>query len=182
MVVTPLGVRFRGQIYPCVIGRGGLRRNKREGDGGTPLGAHLIVDLYYRPDRLPPPNAWAKPIRPGDLWSDDPARAEYNHLVRRPYSGSHEVMRRADPMYDLVLITDWNYPRATPGQGSCIFLHQWRFSPRSPARHCGPSYARGASDCPASCGWPRSPWLMSRVALTPRHAKRSLRSRRHLGL
>lgn len=135
MVVTPLGVRFRGQIYPCVIGRGGLRRNKREGDGGTPLGTHLIVDLYYRPDRLPPPNAWAKPIRPGDLWSDDPARAEYNHLVRRPYSGSHEVMRRADPMYDLVLITDWNYPRATPGQGSCIFLHQWR-RPGYPTAGC----------------------------------------------
>jgi L,D-peptidoglycan transpeptidase YkuD (ErfK/YbiS/YcfS/YnhG family) len=35
-------------------------------------------------------------------------------------------MRRADPQYDVVLITDWNWPEASPGRGSAIFLHQWR--------------------------------------------------------
>ncbi|KEO54208.1 hypothetical protein TP2_04615 [Thioclava pacifica DSM 10166] len=35
-------------------------------------------------------------------------------------------MRRSDPLYDIVLITDWNYPAATPGRGSAIFLHQRR--------------------------------------------------------
>jgi L,D-peptidoglycan transpeptidase YkuD (ErfK/YbiS/YcfS/YnhG family) len=34
-------------------------------------------------------------------------------------------MRRADPLYDIVLTTDWNLP-ATPGRGSAIFLHRWR--------------------------------------------------------
>lgn len=135
LVLTPRGVRFRGQTYPCVLGRGGVRGDKREGDGATPLGRHAIVDLFFRPDRIAPPNAWAKPIRPGDLWSDDPARPDYNHHVRRPYGGSHEVMRRADPMYDLVLVTDWNHPNATPGHGSCIFLHQWR-RPGFPTAGC----------------------------------------------
>jgi L,D-peptidoglycan transpeptidase YkuD (ErfK/YbiS/YcfS/YnhG family) len=35
-------------------------------------------------------------------------------------------MRRADPLYDIVLITDYNFPEAVPGKGSAIFLHQHR--------------------------------------------------------
>ena len=29
-------------------------------------------------------------------------------------------------MYDLILLTDWNWPHADPGRGSAIFIHQWR--------------------------------------------------------
>jgi L,D-peptidoglycan transpeptidase YkuD (ErfK/YbiS/YcfS/YnhG family) len=65
-------------------------------------------------------------IRPGDLWSDDPGDADYNMMVRIPYAGSHEPLRRADPLYDLVLLTDWNWPYAIKGRGSAIFIHQWR--------------------------------------------------------
>ena len=72
LVLTPLGLRFRGRRYPCTIGRGGLSGDKREGDGATPVGEHLIVGMLYRPDRMARPAAWAKPIRPGDLWSDAP--------------------------------------------------------------------------------------------------------------
>ena len=126
MVLTPRGLRFRSSLYPCVIGRGGITADKREGDGATPRGVHQIVAMYYRPDRLRAPNGWAVPIRPGDLWSDDPDCLDYNHLVRTPYPGSHEVMRRGDPLYDLVFVTDWNYPNAIPGDGSCIFMHQYR--------------------------------------------------------
>lgn len=135
LILTPTGVRFRGRRYPCSIGRGGLTSCKREGDGATPVGAHRIVGMYYRPDRMASPAPWALPIRPGDLWSDDPEAKEYNLLVKRPYGKSHEVMRRADPLYDLVLVTDWNWPVATPGHGSCIFIHQWR-RPGYPTAGC----------------------------------------------
>ncbi len=135
LVLTPRGLRFGGLLYPCVIGRGGVSTDKREGDGATPVGVHRIVEMHYRPDRTTRPNGWAKAIRPGDLWSDDPARADYNHPVRAPHAGSHEVMRRADPMYDLVLVTDWNYPNARAGLGSCIFVHQWR-RPGYPTAGC----------------------------------------------
>ena len=135
LVVTPLGVRFGGRRYPCVIGRGGIRADKREGDGATPVGVHRIVAMYYRPDRMVAPAGWAVPIRPGDLWSDAPNAPEYNHLVRAPYAASHEEMRRGDPLYDLVMITDWNWPDAVPGRGSCIFLHQWR-RPGYPTAGC----------------------------------------------
>ncbi|THH37449.1 hypothetical protein E4Z66_06665 [Aliishimia ponticola] len=135
MVLTPRGLRFLGQTYPCTIGRGGLTADKREGDGATPRGLHRIVGMLYRPDRIAPPTDWAVPILPGDLWSDDPDDADYNLMVRAPYGASHEVLRRADPLYDLVLLTDWNWPYARKGRGSAIFIHQWR-RPGYPTEGC----------------------------------------------
>ncbi|MEN8935399.1 MAG: L,D-transpeptidase family protein, partial [Planktotalea arctica] len=39
---------------------------------------------------------------------------------------SHEKLRRADPLYDLVILTNWNWPHARALHGSAIFIHQWR--------------------------------------------------------
>ncbi len=135
MLLTPRGLRFAGRLWPCSIGRGGLAVDKREGDGATPRGTHRITGLLYRPDRIARPAPWARPIRPGDLWSDDPGDPAYNSLVRAPHGASHEVLRRADRLYDLVLLTDWNWPEATPGRGSAIFLHRWR-RPGYPTEGC----------------------------------------------
>lgn len=126
MVLTPRGLRFAGKYFPCAIGRGGVRRNKKEGDGATPVGEHNIVGLLYRPDRIVKPTDWAVPILPGDLWCDDPRHEDYNLMVRAPFPASHEQLRRADPLYDLVLLTDWNWPYAERGKGSAIFIHRWR--------------------------------------------------------
>lgn len=137
ITVTRWGARYLGRRLPCGIGRGGLSADKREGDGATPLGTHHIVGMLYRPDRIPGGvlPGWALPIGPRDLWSDDPGDAAYNSLVRAPYGASHEALRRADPLYDLVLLTDWNYPQAEPGKGSAIFVHRWR-KPRHPTEGC----------------------------------------------
>ena len=126
LVLTPRGLRFLGRTFPCTIGRGDLSDRKREGDGATPRGIHRIVGLLYRPDRIARPADWALPIRPGDLWSDDPKDADYNLMVRAPHPFSHERLRRADRLYDIVVLTDWNWPNAVPGRGSAIFLHRWR--------------------------------------------------------
>lgn len=137
LVVTPMGLRFGGRVLPCTLGRGGVvaGRAKREGDGATPTGAHRIVGMLYRPDRMARPADWALPIGPGDLWSDDMRDPDYNLMVRRPHPFGHEVLRRADPLYDLVLITDWNWPQAVAGRGSAIFLHRWR-RPGYPTAGC----------------------------------------------
>ena len=124
-----------GRTLPVCIGRGGIALDKTEGDGATPVGVHKVVDCLYRPDRLTSPNHWARPILPGDLWSDDPADPFYNHHVRAPHDFSHEHLRRADPLYDIVLTTDWNWPNAVPGRGSAIFIHSWR-KPGHPTEGC----------------------------------------------
>lgn len=134
-MLTPRGVRFLGRVLPCSIGKGGLSASKKEGDGATPVGRHRIVGMLFRPDRMARPAPWARPIGPRDLWSDDGADPHYNHLVRAPYEGSHEALQRADPLYDLILLTDWNWPVAVPGRGSAIFLHQWR-RPGFPTEGC----------------------------------------------
>ena len=135
LVLTPTHLRFAGRLFPRAVGRGGVSARKCEGDGATPSGVHRIVGMLYRPDRMARPADWARPIGPGDLWSDESDDAAYNSLVRAPYPHSHERLRRADPLYDLVLITDWNWPVATPGRGSAIFLHEWR-RPRYPTAGC----------------------------------------------
>ena len=135
LVLTPRGVRFQGQLYPCTIGKTGITRNKREGDKATPAGIHRIVGMLYRPDRIPAPVPWAMPIGPRDLWSDDGTQGDYNSLVQAPYPHSHEVLRRADPLYDLVVLTDWNWPDAVAGRGSAIFIHQQR-RPGYPTEGC----------------------------------------------
>lgn len=135
MVLTPLGLRFQGRVLPCSIGQGGITDNKQEGDKATPAGNHDIVGMMYRPDRMPRPTRWAMPIHPGDLWSDDPSDVDYNQLVRAPYDHSHERLRRSDPLYDLVILTDWNWPNSVSGRGSAIFMHQLR-RPGYPTEGC----------------------------------------------
>lgn len=137
IVVTRHGARFLGRTFPCAIGRGGIvpARAKREGDGATPEGAHRIVGMLYHPARLTAPADWALPTAPADRWSDDSEDPDYNLMVRLPHGFSHERLQRPDPLYDLILITNWNWPQAEPGRGSAIFVHTWR-KPRFPTAGC----------------------------------------------
>lgn len=135
LVLTPRGLRAFGRLLPCSIGRGGLTTRKREGDGATPRGTHRLIGMLYRADRLARPADWALPIKPGDLWCDDPSSEEYNMMVRAPFAAGHERLRRADPLYDAILLTDWNWPYAIKGRGSAIFIHQWR-RPGYPTEGC----------------------------------------------
>lgn len=137
LVVTPTGVRFMGRTFPARVGRGGITTRKREGDGATPAGTHRFIGLLYRPDRvartaLPD---WAKPMDRGLLWCDDPDHEDYNQPVAAPFGASHERMRRVDPQYDVVLLTDWNWPEARAGRGSAIFVHIRR-GPGHPTAGC----------------------------------------------
>lgn len=139
MVVTRWGARFMGRRFPCAIGRSGMTDAKREGDGATPTGVWHIVGAGVRADRRAPvsraPFA-VTPIGPHDIWSDDIADPLYNHaLFALDHPFSHERLRRADPLYDLVLMSDWNWPEAKPGHGSAIFVHSWR-RPRYPTAGC----------------------------------------------
>ena len=137
LVLTPTGLRFMGRTFPVSIGRGGITTDKREGDGAIPAGIHRIIGLLYRADRiaataLPP---WAQPIHLEDRWCDLSGHPDYNHLTRKSFGKSAERLRRADPLYDLILPLDWNWPEAVPGKGSAIFIHGWR-RPGYPTAGC----------------------------------------------
>ena len=126
LTLTPLGLRVGHQLFPCVIGRQGVSKLKKEGDGKTPTGSHQIVGMLYRPDRITQPRKWALQIRPRDIWSDDVKDPNYNLVGTSPSSFSYERLFRSDHLYDLVIITNWNWPYAVKGRGSAIFIHSWR--------------------------------------------------------
>lgn len=140
LVVTRWGARLLGRRLPCAIGRGGIRADKREGDGATPRGVLHLTGIRFRTDRITIAGRFGpihlRPIRHGDVWSDDSSDPAYNHGLNAPsHSYSHERMHRGDRLYDLVGLTDWNWPNAKPGKGSAIFLHRWR-KPRHPTEGC----------------------------------------------
>ena len=43
-----------------------------------------------------------------------------------PSSFGHERLFRPDHLYNLIIITNWNWPYAVKGRGSAIFIHSWR--------------------------------------------------------
>lgn len=137
LIVTRWGARFRGQRFPVAIGRAGITPNKREGDGATPAGTWRMMEGGYRADRVAMPRTPfpMSPTGPRDLWCDDPGDFAYNHKVCAPFESSHERLRRADGLYDIFVVTDWNWPAAEPGKGSAIFIHCWR-GPRKPTAGC----------------------------------------------
>ena len=126
LILTPSGLRVADQLFPCVVGKNGITSRKREGDKKTPIGQHQIVGMLYRPDRISQPRSWAVPIRPRDIWSDDLKDPDYNLMGTRPTLFAHERLFRPDHLYDLVIITNWNWPYAVKGRGSAIFIHSWR--------------------------------------------------------
>lgn len=126
LFVTPDGVlRIGDRRYRCALGRGGIRRDKREGDGATPAGTWPLRAVLYRPDRLtaPPTSLSVSPIHREDGWCDAPDDPNYNRPVSLPYPASAERMWRDDGLYDLLAVIGYNDDPPVPGSGSAIFLH-----------------------------------------------------------
>ncbi|MGH6842906.1 MAG: L,D-transpeptidase family protein [Methylocella sp.] len=119
--------RFRAGsvVARCAIGRAGIRQDKREGDRATPSGAFRFLGGFFRGDRISR-EAWALPMRlasPSDGWCDDPESALYNRRVALPCRASHEKLWRADCLYDLVIVLEYNIHPRRKNRGSAIFLH-----------------------------------------------------------
>nr|WP_227321696.1 L,D-transpeptidase family protein [Acidisoma silvae] len=116
---------FGSDRYPACFGRGGIRREKEEGDGATPVGFLPLRRVLYRADRLAAPRTALplEPIGPRDGWCDDSRDPAYNRMVRLPYGGRHEELWRQDAVYDVIGILGWNDSPVVPDRGSAIFLH-----------------------------------------------------------
>jgi L,D-peptidoglycan transpeptidase YkuD (ErfK/YbiS/YcfS/YnhG family) len=116
---------WNGRRFRCALGRAGITKKKREGDGASPAGSFLMRRVLYRPDRIAAPSTRLPlaAIAPQDGWCDDPADAKYNLPVRLPYPARAEKLWREDRLYDLVVPLGYNDDPVRPGLGSAIFLH-----------------------------------------------------------
>ena len=125
-------MNINGVVFPCALGRGGIRAWKREGDGGTPLADMRLLLGYIRQGRFSYRSALPlRRISPSLGWCEVPADRNYNRPVRIPYAANHERMMRDDHLYDACLVLDWNIRPRVRGKGSAIFFHLARpgFSP-----------------------------------------------------
>ena len=113
------------RAWRCAVGKGGIRAQKREGDGATPVGCFALRRVLYRSDRLARPETvlTTAPLDPGDGWCDEPADPAYNTPVRLPYGASCEALWREDGIYDVIVVLGHNDDPPVPGRGSAIFLH-----------------------------------------------------------
>jgi L,D-peptidoglycan transpeptidase YkuD (ErfK/YbiS/YcfS/YnhG family) len=118
-------LQYKNRSYRCALGRSGVRIDKREGDGATPVGRFPLRRVLYRADRLSAPATGLSVtvLAPEDGWCDDPADPQYNRPVRLPYAGRHEEMWRADTLYDVVVVVGHNDAPVVAGMGSAIFMH-----------------------------------------------------------
>jgi len=114
-----------GHTFPVALGRGGIRANKREGDGGTPRGTFRPLQLWWRADRHPRPPTFlpARAIRPEDAWCEDPENRHYNQPVRLPQDRGGDRLTRDDQLYDFIVEIDHNNTPRVAGRGSAVFLH-----------------------------------------------------------
>jgi L,D-peptidoglycan transpeptidase YkuD (ErfK/YbiS/YcfS/YnhG family) len=132
-----------GPEIPVVLGKNGLAWgrglvdfdaaiHKVEGDNKAPAGIFRLGPAFgYAPKSaarwIKLPYVWLTPETEG---IDDPHSRFYNRLVDRSKVAkvdwrSSEQMLRADDLYKWGVVVDHN-PAATPGAGSCIFLHVWK--------------------------------------------------------
>jgi L,D-peptidoglycan transpeptidase YkuD (ErfK/YbiS/YcfS/YnhG family) len=133
-----------GQTIPIALGRGGIRANKREGDGGTPRGTFRPRQVWWRADRHPRPRTFlpVRAITPEDAWCEDPQSRHYNQPVRRNRDHGGDRLTREDHLYDFIVEIDHNISPRIAGRGSAVFLHLAR-EDYSPTAGCV-SMTRGA--------------------------------------
>lgn len=126
ILVTSDGfLRFGAESFRCALGKGGIRVDKREGDGATPTGRYRLRRLYYRPDRedRPVSELPVHAIDENDGWCDTPGHPLYNRPVTLPFGAGCEKMWRGDSLYDIVIEIGHNDAPARKGFGSAVFIH-----------------------------------------------------------
>ena len=114
--------------FKCSIGRKGLNKFKKEGDGATPKGLYGFGILYWRKDRALKPitKLKCKVIRRNLGWCNDVRSKHYNTPVLLNSKCNKEKLFRKDHKYDYLLVIKYNTKKIVKGKGSAIFLHLTR--------------------------------------------------------
>lgn len=117
---------WRDKEYKCALGKGGVREDKKEGDGATPVGCFPVREIYYRADRLEKPITILSDVRElkeADGWCDGVEDENYNKFVLLPYGASSENLWRNDHIYDVIVVLGYNDDPIIKGKGSAVFMH-----------------------------------------------------------
>lgn len=139
------GILLAGRhAIPVMLGRAGIRANKREGDGATPRGRFRLIRLWWRADRHPRPRTGlpATRIDRHIAWCEDSTDRRYNRPFRRSANEPGDRLWRDDRLYDFIIEIAHNARPRIAGRGSAVFLHVAR-PDRGPTAGC---IAFGAND------------------------------------
>jgi L,D-peptidoglycan transpeptidase YkuD (ErfK/YbiS/YcfS/YnhG family) len=120
------GVLLAGPLaLPVALGRGGIKANKREGDGATPRGTFRLKRLWWRARRHPRPATLlpVQRIMPDDGWCEDPSDRHYNQRIKVPPQSKADRLTRQDNLYDFIVELDHNTRPRIAGRGSAVFIH-----------------------------------------------------------
>jgi len=109
----------------CCLGKGGLKKNKIEGDYSTPIGEFEIGKLYWRADRVKKPDTKliCKKIKKNMGWCTDVKNKSYNKEIKINNKVKHEKLYRKDFKYNYFIVLKYNYKKTIKGKGSAIFIH-----------------------------------------------------------
>jgi L,D-peptidoglycan transpeptidase YkuD (ErfK/YbiS/YcfS/YnhG family) len=137
--------QMRGGVIPVVLGKKGMAwgrglldfksdARKVEGDNKAPAGIFRLGPAFGYAPRSGA--RWIKlpyvPLTKNSEGIDDPRSRYYNKLIDRSKVAkvdwrSSEQMLRSDVLYKWGIMVAHN-SSATPGAGSCIYLHIWKNS------------------------------------------------------
>jgi L,D-peptidoglycan transpeptidase YkuD (ErfK/YbiS/YcfS/YnhG family) len=118
-----------GAPYPVRVGHNGIRKNRREGDGTTPIGTFRIGRVMYGNEPDPGVEFRYVRLRCGDWWNEDPSSPTYNTLRRLrcgqppPFRVASAGMWEDRTAYPYLAVVEFNMHPVVPGRGSGIFLH-----------------------------------------------------------
>jgi L,D-peptidoglycan transpeptidase YkuD (ErfK/YbiS/YcfS/YnhG family) len=118
-------LKYKNFKYRCALGKAGVNKKIKEGDGITPKGIFKITKIYYRVDKIKSVKTNVKKIKitKNMGWCDDPNSRFYNRQVKLPSKFSHEKLYRNDDLYDLVAVLNYNTNPIIKNKGSAVFLH-----------------------------------------------------------
>jgi len=101
---------FKKFRFRCVLGKLGIKKNKKEGDKTTPRGIFSLGKLYYRSDRIKKINTHlkCKVIKKNMGWCNDPNDRKYNKEFDLNSKKKGEKLFRKDHKYDAFIPINYN--------------------------------------------------------------------------
>jgi L,D-peptidoglycan transpeptidase YkuD (ErfK/YbiS/YcfS/YnhG family) len=115
--------------FTARVGWNGLRVNRREGDGTTPIGTFPIAAHMYGNEPNPGVAFRYTRLHCGDWWVEDPRSPAYNRFqrigcgVKPPFRVTTPDMSKSIHAYAFLAVIGFNMSPIVPGRGSGIFLH-----------------------------------------------------------